>query len=221
MSNISQEASQKIGCMSFLCAIFVVLIHCGDPRTQYNGSWYISQLVFNGIAGIAVPFFFLASGYFIGQHKVENGEYASEVKKRLKSLVLPFYFWNTSYWLFGLTTILAANILHHTALSRNMHFSGMLDLTGLWKGTCMGPLWYVRTLFILVIISPIIARLNKHKLWLILPASCIAAYLLIRPEIGTEHTIKHLCRFLFSPTGFIILLLRNVNCKKPHQNRIF
>jgi len=220
MQAIPTETSRKLSNMSFLCAIFVVMIHCGEPKIQGSISWYLSQFIFNGIAGVAVPFFFLISGYFIGQHNIEEGEYQTELQKRFRSLVIPFFFWNTAFWAFGLVLTLGANILHGTSLTRNLNVTWDYNLTGFGLSTCLGPLWYVRTLVILVVISPLIVKLNKHRVWLMIPALCIAAYLLVRPDVTTAHPLKHICRFIFSPTGLLnfsigLYLARNKMTFKP------
>ena len=47
----------------------------------------------HGLGKIAVPFFFLASGYFLAGHLDEDGWYGRKVKKRVFSLVIPLLLW--------------------------------------------------------------------------------------------------------------------------------
>ena len=71
---ISAETSQKIKKMSFICSLLVVCIHvtwCAD--NTFSLGWLIEQGVRQGIARIAVPFFFVVSGFFLAQHFEKRG----------------------------------------------------------------------------------------------------------------------------------------------------
>ena len=205
--NLTQEVSCKIANMSLLCAIFVVMIHCASPMKDGSLSWYLSKLIFNGVTCVAVPFFFLASGYFLGTHKIEDGEYLSELRKRLRSLVLPLYFWNAAFWIFNIVLIVGTNFFYGEELSRNLEpiISRVFDLTGLGLKLNLGPLWYVRTLLILVIVSPLLVRLNKSRAWLIVPLLLsTVTYILFRPELNSVHDpVLRFIRYVLSPTGWL------------------
>lgn len=66
---MNKDLSAKIKVLSFLAAIFVVLIHVGgqlDCDVWVNRVYLI--FVRQGIYSFAVPFFFVVSGYFFMNH---------------------------------------------------------------------------------------------------------------------------------------------------------
>lgn len=60
---IAEETSQKIKNMSLLCAAYVVSIHIGLPGGLDSSSWFVHQVIVDGLARIAVPFFFSRSTF--------------------------------------------------------------------------------------------------------------------------------------------------------------
>jgi surface polysaccharide O-acyltransferase-like enzyme len=62
--SLSENRTKHYNCIDlikFICALFVVSIHV-SPFASYNS--FINYGLKNYIARIAVPFFFVASGYF-------------------------------------------------------------------------------------------------------------------------------------------------------------
>lgn len=87
---ISQELSDKIANMSFVCACLVVMIH--TPFSVGTIDQFVKYWIGGGVASAAVPIFFIISGFFLGQHINEDGWYGRAVKKRIRTLVIPFLF---------------------------------------------------------------------------------------------------------------------------------
>lgn len=71
---LTDEMSNKISNMSFLCAVFVAIIHSQAP-----GLW--GDFLKEGICRVAVPFFFIVSGYFLSRHFNDDSWYIRELKK--------------------------------------------------------------------------------------------------------------------------------------------
>ena len=65
----SALVSAKFANMSLLSAVLVVIIHV-FKRNQEFGTvvWWMRQFLGEGVCRIAVPFFFLAAGYFLAKH---------------------------------------------------------------------------------------------------------------------------------------------------------
>lgn len=54
---MTEETSQKIKNMSLLCAAYVVSIHIRLPGDLESSSWFVDQMIVQGFARVAVPFF--------------------------------------------------------------------------------------------------------------------------------------------------------------------
>lgn len=100
MRGLSSTVSNKFAKMSLLCALLVVVLHVGaGPK------WIGKGL---SLTAIAVPMFFLMAGYLFAGRMGEAGWWQRQVKSRLRSLVIPYVFWNMAYWgfLMGLSAVL-------------------------------------------------------------------------------------------------------------------
>lgn len=158
--SMSRELSRKIENMSFLCACLVVLIHIGWNDTLGSATWYIRQGVQKAIAGIAVPFFFVVSGYFLAAHVSEAGWWKSEVKKRVSSLLIPFLIWCAIAVVSGFVLDVVSDLVMHRPVScesmaKLSHPFRLLGLD-LSQYPALGALWYVRCLMIFVLLSPLV-----------------------------------------------------------------
>lgn len=91
---MSEDVSSKIKNMALVCAVLVVGIHVKWPHdTAFSLGWFGYHFIKEGIACIAVPFFFTVPGFFLGRHFGEDGWWRRAVFKRVLSLVVPFYIW--------------------------------------------------------------------------------------------------------------------------------
>ena len=179
---VTEATSQKIKNMSLLCAAFVVSIHIGIPGELDSPLWLVHQLVVDGIARIAVPFFFVVSGFFLAAHFNETGWWGRELKKRLSSLVIPFFVWSLLFVISLMLGSIITDLLTHRPLGTGgaieCIITNWLKIPGVYLTKCpiLGPLWYVRCLFFFVLAAPIISKcVTKFKYtWLI---ACFAALL--------------------------------------------
>ena len=165
LNRIPEDISAKMANMSFICACMIVLFHA-TPAPQIGSSmWWICHLLGReGVCMIAVPWFFLASSFFLAGHMGESGGWwKREVAKRLRSLVIPFYVWMVVSILFGVAVwYLKVQMLHlqsrECPLSIPMS-TFALKILGLHPFVDIGVLWYVRCLFCLVLILLIFLKL--------------------------------------------------------------
>jgi len=84
--------TEKVGVLSFAFALAVVVIHCSWTADSTFGRLLI-LLFRDTLARMAVPFFFVCSGYFLARHFDEEGWWRREVGKRIFSLGAPYVFW--------------------------------------------------------------------------------------------------------------------------------
>nr|WP_314593792.1 acyltransferase family protein [uncultured Porphyromonas sp.] len=104
----SERLSQLVSAARFPLMILVVLIHVPLPEHAIPAlpldlplsasAWYFyaSRIISFGIGAMAVPMFFLFSGYYMFfKQKAWNDAsvYLGEMRKRLKGLVIPYFIW--------------------------------------------------------------------------------------------------------------------------------
>lgn len=160
---MSRELSNKIANMSFVCACLVVLIHAPGFKTGWLPNDFIYTWVKHGLTMIAVPVFFIISGFLLGRHINEIGWYCRAIKSRIRSLVIPFFALNL-LWLpiFFLSHYIGVRYFGADDSNRAMDFTVMniLYWAGFlpWGGGCVGALWYIRALLYLVLLSPVLAH---------------------------------------------------------------
>ena len=223
--SIDKELSRRMSVMSFICACMIVLIHC-TPHPN-NGSWqwwFINLLGGDGLCRIAVPWFFLASGFFLGGCLNEEGWYKKAVIKRVRSLLVPFVIWAIIGLVVSFSMWYGIQCFGYKSQMPNPFSAGVVNaiLTSLGfnlNKINIGPIWYLRMLFILVLISPIIFKgIKKFKCWL--PIILFIIY-------GIYDTVYHFnnfCEYVISIRGIayfsIGLWLRNVNLNLFKRERV-
>lgn len=152
------------------CIILVVLIHItGYGMRQVNMypddySLYISvnRLFSSVIGGVAVPVFFLVSGYlFFRNCEFTKTTYKAKLKRRLHTLLIPFLLWNALY----LTVKLAPLLIPALSGISLCEFPGEINLKSLlsafWNFNESGfpivvPLWFLKDLIVMSILSPMV-----------------------------------------------------------------
>jgi len=151
-----EESSKRkryelIDIFKFICAIFVVGIHSEiikDPNIDAN--WYILNMVFR----IAVPFFFVTSGFLFGKKYYKDEENLKNItKKQIKGLAIPFVFWMLVSLPYNIITYKGGNLTKFL-IQRTIFYP--------W-----GAMWYVLALIIAIQISYIFLKYNKLKIAII------------------------------------------------------
>lgn len=173
--------SDKIRVMSFLCIMLVVWIH-----TYYvEGSDYISSMFLMnfwgcGVCLYAVPTFYAISGYLFFLGTKEKGAKAifSKLKKRVRTLLIPYILTNLLSVLFYFILKYVGIIVPIIGTSLNFNLldkggDALLDKTcyWFWNGPIAFQMWFVRDLMILVALTPVffymlrLATANKYTHW--------------------------------------------------------
>lgn len=129
---------------------------------------------------VAVPLFFMVSGFllFYGVGEWNNEVYVRKIKRRMRSLLVPYLLWITLYIAFVLS------LRAYSAGSLEGLWQTFLDMGGFrtywdttvsgqgyynwfgctrpWTGPVLGPMWFVRDLFVLTLLSPAVCRLIRR-----------------------------------------------------------
>ena len=204
--------SKTIDFLRFPLIIGVVLIHSQFTELVINGvdmmnghNFPIYQIVaklFSDIfSRIAVPLFFFFSGYLFFYHKEFTWhEYGLSLKKRVRTLLIPYLFWNLAIILlfFLAQTFLSSLMSGATKLISDYTLTDWLR--AFWNGVdnsfpiCY-QFWFIRDLMIVSCLSPLIYWLVKGTSWV----GVLVLGLLWICDWGPSITgLSSVCLFFFS-----------------------
>ena len=166
------KISDIISWLRFPLSICVVLRHLttgmGDSVNAINKE-FLNILQYS-FSSFAVPSFFIISGYlfFYNIESFDKDIYLNKIKKRIKSLLIPYFFWNTFYFfVYYLSYRIEGGHF-------GVDFSLLGFITGMWA--CPGvttpiyfAFWFIRDLIVMCIISPLFYYgINRMGKWFVL-----------------------------------------------------
>lgn len=162
--------SEKMKVVSFLSIIIVLYIHTGFPAEVMADKPIaaVAQKIMTGLLGpCAVPMFYVISGYlfFHGVNHVQR--VFVKMKKRIRTLFLPFVIAALAYPLGPILKELVFNLpaeKQYMVLIHEQGFVNTLKCLFYDCGTTMPwayHLWFMRDLIIIVAFSPIIFYLRR------------------------------------------------------------
>ena len=193
MSYFKTETSKAIEWLRFPLACLIVLLHSQLQDTVYkpvvagNGLAYgLKILLSEGVCRIAVPAFFLISGYlfFVNLEKWDKEVWLVKMKRRFHSLFVPYIIWN----LVGIAYLcvspyVGANVENPESLLSVFQDRGWLRLfwdsnrvMEQWNPPTVNilgyamhngmpantPLWFIRDLIVINLFSPLIYAFVKN-----------------------------------------------------------
>lgn len=161
---------------------------------------YIVRLTYYVLPRITVPVFFLISGFlfFYSIKEFDKATYTKKLSKRVQSLVIPYFLWN-------FIAIAVKFCLSYSSKSVEIHFTLRRLLNTLFYCDNFNgifvlvsgpnkppypidvPLWYIRDLFLMVLISPLLYYLIKKiggSLIIVLGILWYGIKTALNPEIG-------------------------------------
>lgn len=177
---MDSELSIKIANLRLPLCLGVIAIHSYSPSIDV-GEAMLDREIVNFFAhilpSICVPIFFVISGYLLGYkyHIRNNCDYLKLLRKRCRSLLLPFVVWN----LLAFTVRLAIKKSPLGYLTSNVyHFDSLSDflIDVLWVPELV-PLWFMRNLLLFVVAYPVILWAVKNlKVFTLLITYCLDTY---------------------------------------------
>lgn len=214
---MSSLESKVISFLRFPLCVGVVLIHVNVIPNAGSTPIYDSiHLIFREvIARVAVPLFFMFSGYFFFYKSVDFCflDYKMKLRKRIRTLLIPYLFWNLTlimYYLLGRGLGLGSQY--------GVGFDFVDWLKPFWNdystpnGSAIASfpisyqLWYLRDLMVTVLLSPIIYLLiKKFRIYFIV--SLATLYITNYFPLITGLNITAL--FFFSLGGYCSLYEKN------------
>ena len=176
---MNRESSIRLSLLRFPLILGVVFIHNYSTRVAFSNQVigavqdpfavnFVKNLISQGFARVSVPLFFLMSGYlFFEGSPWSSRTYLLKLKARVKSLLVPFLFWN--FLVLGLIAL-----FEHIPETRPF-FSGeykpvaaytpydyLASIFGFLKNPIAYQFWFIRDLMLMVLLAPPLHYLNKH-----------------------------------------------------------
>lgn len=219
---MNKYLSDKLKAISFILMIMVVIIHSynleinfsshsGIIKRGYNS--FIQDIISKGLTRVAVPLFFLISGYLFFL-TIKNGtinDFLSKYKKRCKTLVLPYLLWS----IFGVLIYL---ILQSIPFSKPFftkeliyQYSTNQLLYRIFIDPIPYQLWFMRDLIVLIILSPILYFFVKQFKFYII------SLFFITWIISFDYVVFSSESLLFFAFG-ALLSIENINIQKEQLN---
>lgn len=159
-STIDKNVSDKLRIASFLATLMVLSRHALNLEAFFGldnpGGW-ITRFEYGVsiLTEIAVPYFFVVSGFFFFRHNYYGrGEYYLMIKHKFRTLLIPFVIWNVV----GAPFFFIKNPNDFNQPLWNY-------LVQLLNSDWYGPLWYIRDLMLFMILVPIYQWAISVKCW--------------------------------------------------------
>ncbi len=186
MQIIDRELSNRISWASFIGACLIVLHHVPISRTE-GSSFYHAVLSIHHLCLIGVPLFFAISGFlFVGRCE-ESGWWKVALKKRCVSLLIPYVVINLFYVPFVWIYHNSSGSAFHSEMVYTLSIKTLLTALGLVlpANPACNPLWFVRFLFVLMIVSPVIVLIiRKNKVLARLFVGAMFLLMIFMPRFG-------------------------------------
>ncbi len=194
---ISKELSSTLMLANFYCTILVVMIHYNSlyhyKIPEPTEIFYLIQIYFNiSLTRIAVPFFALTSGFFLYLNFfLTFYNYKNSIKRRIKTLIIPYL--TVSIIVFTFNRIIDFS----NSIPVNYSAVKLMEIITTPETI---QLWYIRDLFFLVTVSPIIYLLYKHVPYIYITVISIMWMIDFQPfpKLGGWHFITIETLYFFS-----------------------
>lgn len=177
---MKNSKNYRLANMSLLAALLVVFIHISGPKEIGTAAWYFHYIVRSIFATIAVPYFFCAAGFFLGKHIDEPSWYCDAIRKRVKTLLIPFFFWCGVWTVYSWGIGIVGDVLKHRPIEWSLLPFMTLDYIGLdfTQAPALFTIWFVRMLMLFVLVSPLVIFGVRRWSWLTV-CGCVLLHLFI------------------------------------------
>ncbi|QRM44423.1 acyltransferase family protein [Rhizobium sp. BG4] len=200
--NVDANVSSRINLMRIVLISGIVFVHIPfDPaNTPFNGNYgffdwlrvFLSEALFR----VGVPCLSAISGYLLFRGGMEGFNYTKTVRTKAQTVFLPFLIWNTLFFI-AVLAILAVGIGDGYVISPYQSSFREL-LSQLFAAEAFPaniPLYFLRDLFVCILISPILAWLVRRAPLLTLSTLLLLALV---PQLSLYIVIKRSILFSFT-----------------------
>jgi surface polysaccharide O-acyltransferase-like enzyme len=180
---LNKEISQRITYLRFPLIIGIVFIHTPATTVQYSDvsigletatfiTSFIHGLISGVFAAVSVPMFFLISGFlFFSGYDNRFATYKAKIKKRIRSLLIPYLIWNFFALLFyfilqsipDLRVFFSGNSKHIVDYTFYDFLNAFLGIQITSNSPIAYQFWFIRDLMLLVLFAPLF-KLTSEKI---------------------------------------------------------
>lgn len=216
--DISTRFSRKVTIVSFILSVFVLYIHAKNLDSPSTLVQVLNQILSETFGRIAVPYFFLQSGYWMFRYDIfetKSDVLKRKLKKKVISLGVPYLLWNT----FGLIFFLIVTRL--PGMPFNLYDGQIVGIT--WENIFEGiflhkfyfPFWFMKNLIVLTVITPILVKVLRNKYM-----TCVTIIvLLILSMMGIDTPICQTNSILLFMIGGTLSVYYREYWENPNKNR--
>lgn len=165
--------------LRFPLALLIVTEHVWHlPETSGYACIFVNRFMYGFVREYGVPIYFFISGFvfFYNLQSFDRSIYISKLKKRVKTLVVPYFIWNTIALIVRICyrPILIC-LFPSMAYNINWSVTNILNCYWCYNNLLISDvpmhsdfpintsLWFLRSLFAVVICSPILYKIIKKK----------------------------------------------------------
>lgn len=159
--NTDQHFRNKITLISFVCCLMVMWIHAHNLDTYgitsesvgLGHAVFLIENYWSTVITIAVPYFFLISGYLFFR-TFDIHDVIAKYKSRIKGIVIPYIIWCSVYW-FYFVAFTNIPFLKRFTNAEVVELSLKSYLMALWPNQYY-TLWFLKNLIVFILVSPIL-----------------------------------------------------------------
>jgi surface polysaccharide O-acyltransferase-like enzyme len=215
---MTSYTSEKIRIISFVAILLVVFLHAynldsGNGVLLFDKSpvWFIQDIISFGVTRIAVPIFFLISGFlFFFKTSGTLEAFRLKIIKRFRTLLIPFLFWSLAgiFLYFFLQQIPQLQGFFSKGLVRD--YSLEKWLVTIFVHPIPYQFWFIRDLMVLVLLSPLLYQIIRGfgKVAIVIVA------LLWMNDVGVMNNSVEAFLFFLSG-GYLALYMPQIADAKP------
>lgn len=214
-TKISAPLSAKIGNLNLFATLCICIMHMS--KTQWATT---PSRILDIVLSMAMPTFFLLSGYLLVGHcdttKPFGGDFLKKALKKRVSTLLISYIILSIFWFICKYAFHKIGVIYWGCEDTiTIDALTPLSVLGLTPPTLpgLGVMWYIRMLFIFIIVSPLLIEIMRHgKTMAFLTVLALLVTTIILgikfPESPTtkDLTTLHLT-WTFRPSGFLFFAL--------------
>lgn len=156
--------SHTIYFLRFALIVAVVFTHSRfvEPSTQYEGGYSLFVYLFTGVFE-RLPALVLFSGFLFFRSGFSIPVYGRKLKSRVRSLLVPYLFWNAAVLLFYLCLQLFLISRGETPDSKCVwEYTAHDWWMAVWGGPVARQFWFIRNLMVVMLFSPVFYVLVQY-----------------------------------------------------------